>query len=110
MPLNVLYTTGIHEEVITFVSVAEKDLWDAGVSAIKSESSTLFNKKENEGLTDEIWDRCLWWIILVKKFKDQFGDSRTPQDIKWALNSAEEALGVAVTQWENPPNAAIFEN
>ena len=38
-------------------------------------------------------------------FKDVFGENRTPQDIKWALNNTEEALGVVVTQWENPPDA-----
>ena len=109
MTLTVLYTTVIHQEVITFADVAEKCAWEAEVMAIKEGSTQAFNKKEQDGLTSDV--RVLYdqWMAKVLAFKEQFGENRTPNDIKWALNSAEQALGVSVTQWQNPPNNATFE-
>ena len=108
--INVLYTTGLHQEVYTFANVAEKDAWDAEVFAIKSDSAAAFNKKETEGVTSEVRFMYENWKARVVAFKDRFSEARTPQDIKWALNTAEEALGMDVTQWENPPDASLFEN
>ena len=107
--INVLYTTGIHQEVMTFTSVAEKDLWDAEVLGIKADSAAVFEKKEREGVTANV--RALYdqWMARIKAMKDSFGEEKVPQDIKWALNSAEQALGVDITKWENPPDATLFE-
>ena len=109
MSITVLYTTGAHQEVITFTTMTEKNMWDEEVLAIKADSTAAMNKKEADGLTREV--RALYenWIAPVHAFRDRFGDNRTPQDIKWAVNSAQEGLGMPVTQWENPPNAALFE-
>ena len=107
--INVLYTTGIHQEVMTFTSVAEKDRWDAEVLGIKADSAAVFQKKEREGVTANV--RALYdqWMARIKAMKDSFGEEKVPQDIKWALNSAEQALGVDITEWVNPPDATLFE-
>ena len=110
MSVTVLYTTGIHQELITFANLAEKDLWDAEVLGIKSDSSAVFQRKEAEGMTSAVRRLLQQWMDRVKAFKERFGEERTPQDIKWALNSAEEALDMPTTAWENPPDATLFEN
>ena len=77
--------------------------------AIKADSSAAFHSKEAQGLSAAV--RVLYsnWISHVKAFVSQFGEQRTPQDIKWALNTAEEAMGVEVTNWDSPPDASLFE-
>ena len=44
----------------------------------------------------------------INAMKETHSKDRVPQDIKWALNTAEGALGVAVFKWDDPPNDAIF--
>ena len=78
--------------------------------AIKAESSAAFNKKSSDGLTTEVRTLYNNWMARVISFKDLYNENRTPMDIKWALNSAQEALGLEKTQWENPPDDSIFEN
>ena len=109
MSINVLYTTGINQEIYSFSTIEEKNRWDAEVMAIKADSSAAFHRKESEGLSADV--RALYsnWISRVKAFVGQFGEQRTPEDIKWALNTAEEAMGVEATTWQSPPNASIFE-
>ena len=109
MPVTILYTTGLHQEVYAFEDIAEKNRWETEVMAIKEGSAAAFNKKETEGLTTAV--RTLYdnWMARVIAFKDQFTEARTPMDIKWALNTAQQALGVNVTQWDNPPDASLFE-
>ena len=109
MSINVLYTTGINQEIYSFSTIEEKNRWDAEVMAIKADSSAAFHRKESEGLSAAV--RALYsnWISRVKAFVSQFGEQRTPEDIKWALNTAEEAMGVEATTWQSPPNASIFE-
>ena len=110
MPINTFYTTGIHQEIISFNTDAERLSWETQVMEIKAESSSIFAKKEAEGLTAAV--RALYdqWFARIQALKDAFGEDRVPQDIKWALNSAEEGLGVVLTEWANPPNREIFEN
>ena len=110
MSITTLYTTGVHQEVITFASDEERVAWDQEVFAIKAESSRIFNQREAEGLTTNIRVLYQAWMDRIKTFKDTFGENRVPMDIKWALNSAQEGLEVEVTQWENPPNKETFEN
>ena len=110
MSVTVLYTTGIHQELVTFATLEEKDAWDAEVLAIKSESTAAYQRKEAEGVSTAVRALYQRWMDRVKAFKDRFGKNRTPQDIKWALNTAEQALGITVTAWENPPNASLFKN
>ena len=109
MSTTLLYTTGHNQEVYTFVNVAEKDMWEAEVLGIKADSTSVFNKKENSGLTSAV--RALYknWMSRVHAFKNKYSEGRTPMDIKWALNTAEEALGMSVTQWDNPPDGSVFE-
>ena len=109
MSITLLYTTGLHQELYTFANPAEKDAWEAEVFAIKADSSAAFHRKEEEGITSEVRAVYENWKARVIAFKDTYSENRTPQDIKWALNSAEQALGMEVTEWENPPNAALFE-
>ena len=110
MPFTALYTTGIHQEIFNFDSVEEKNSWEMEVLKIKAESATAYNKKEQDGLTGEIRVLYQQWIDHVKTFSRDFGEDRVPQDIKWALNTAEEAFDLGVTQWNNPPNNSIFKN
>ena len=106
---QLLYTTGVHQEIYTFETLLGKQQWSAEVQAIKAESSAAFNKKEQDGLTDEVREMCDNWMAHVKSFAQIFGENKTPMDIKWALNSAEKALEVPVTQWVNPPQDSLFE-
>ena len=110
MSITLLYTTGLHQELYTFTSLSEKNRWEAEVMAIKAESSAAFNKKSSDGLTTEVRTLYNNWMARVISFKDLYNENRTPMDIKWALNSAQEALGLEKTQWENPPDDSIFEN
>ena len=110
MSITILYTTGLHQEVYSFANLAEKQSWETEVMAIKADSSAAFNKKSSDGLTVEV--RTLYdnWMARVIAFSNQYTEQRTPMDIKWALNSAQEALGLEKTQLVNPPDASIFEN
>ena len=76
--INVLYTTGLHQEVYAFANVAEKDAWDAEVFAIKAKSAAAFQKTENEGVTREV--RLLYenWKARVVAFKDKFSSITNP--------------------------------
>ena len=107
--LNLLYTTGLHQEVYSFLNVAEKNSWEADVMALKAESSAAFSKRESDGVTTEVRTVYVNWKTRVVAFVEQCSESRTPMDIKWALNSAEEALGMQVTQWQSPPDSTLFE-
>ena len=106
-----LYMTGPrHQEQHTFATQAELAQWDAMVLALKEESSAVFHRRTAVGaITDEIRSLYDQWMSNVKAFRDQFGEDKVPQDIKWALNSAEEGLGLEVTQWTNPPDTSLFE-
>ena len=109
MTVSMLYTTGLHQEVFTFVDVAEKSRWEAEVMAIKADSSAAFHQKETNGITTAV--RTLYdnWIARVMAFKELYSEYKVPMDIKWAVNSAQEALGLEKTQWDYPPQASIFE-
>ena len=111
MTFTTLYTTGSrHQEYHTFATQAELAEWDAMVIALKEESSTVFNQRLSVGsITAEIRSLYDQWMTNVKAFRDHFGEDKVPQDIKWALNTAEEGLGIEVTQWTNPPNRSLFE-
>ncbi len=100
---TIYYFTGVHEEVFSFDTNDEVGLWNAEVYAIKAESTAAFNKKESEGLTNEVRELYNNWMTRVNAFKGQFGEDRTPMDIKWALNTIERGLGLPETQWQNPP-------
>ena len=111
MTFTTLYMTGPrHQEYHTFATQAELNEWDAMVLALKAESSAVLERRIAVGaITNEI--RALYdqWMTNVKAFRDRFGEDKVPQDIKWALNSAEEGLGVEITQWTNPPDTNLFE-
>ena len=109
MTVSMLYTTGLHQEVYTFVDVAEKNRWEAEVMAIKADSSAAFYQKETHGINTEV--RALYnnWIARVMAFMELYSEYKLPMDIKWAVNSAQEALGLEKTQWDCPPQASIFE-
>ena len=109
MSITILYTTGLHQELYTFASVDEKNEWDAEVFGIKADSAAAFNQKESEGITSAV--RVLYenWKARVIAFRDRFTENKVPEDIKWALNSAEVALGMEMTEWANTPNASLFE-
>ena len=111
MPFTTFYLTGPnHQEQHTFANAEEAAAWDAAVMSLKDESKAVFDRRMAVGaITDDI--RTLYdnWMANVKAFRDRFGEDHVPSDIKWALNSAEEGLGVEVTQWTNPPDKSLFE-
>ena len=111
MPFTTLYITGSnHQEQHTFANQAEAMAWDAQVHALKDESTAVLNRRLAVGsLTSEILRLYHQWIDNVKQFRDTYGEDPVPADIKWALNSAEEGLGLEVTQWTNPPDTTLFE-
>ena len=47
--ITILYTTGIHQELYSFVDLADKNRWESDVVAIKSDGAAAFNKKEAGG-------------------------------------------------------------
>ena len=113
MPYTTFYMTGAnHQELHTFDSAEVAAAWDAMVAALKQESQSVFSRRMEIGgvITDEI--RALYdqWMTNVKAFRDRFGEEHVPADIKWALNSAEEGLGIEKTQWTNPPDSSLFKN
>ena len=111
MTFTTLYMTGSnHQEYYTFATQAEFAEWEAKVFALKAESSSVLERRIAVGsVTSAIRSLYNQWITNVKAFRDQFGEDKVPQDIKWALNSAEEGLNMEVTQWTNPPDASLFE-
>ena len=112
MSFSTLYMTEPrHQEYHTFGTQAELTEWDAMVLALKAESSSVMERRIAVGgsITNEIRSLYEQWMTNVKAFRDRFGEDKVPQDIKWALNSAEEGLGIEITQWTNPPDASLFE-
>ena len=107
MPVTLLYTTGLHQEM-TFKDLEEKKSWMEDVAAVKEGSSNAYYKKEADGESAEVRGLYNNWIASVHALAAKYGEERTPQDIKWALNSAEEALGLETTKWQNPPPANLF--
>ena len=78
MTVSMLYTTGLHQEVYTFVDVAEKNRWEAEVMAIKADSSAAFHQKETNGITTAV--RTLYdnWIARVMAFKELYSEYKVP--------------------------------
>ena len=111
MPFTTFYLTGPnHQETHTFATAEEASAWDAMVSALKAESKAVFDRRMAVGsITEEVRSLYQQWMTNVKAFRDRFGEDHVPADIKWALNSAEEGLGLEVTQWTNPPDSSLFE-
>ena len=72
--------------------------------------ANLHEKMQREGDTLEISNLYKAWIASIKELVTKYGENRIPQDIKWAMNSAEEGVGVEKTVWENPPKASLFGN
>ena len=98
-----------HQEYHTFATQAELSEWAATVLALKAESSSVMERRIAVGsITDEIRSLYDQWMSNIKAFRDRFGEDKVPQDIKWALNSAEEGLGIEVTQWTIPPTLVFM--
>ncbi len=112
MSFTTLYVTGAnHQELHTFATEAELRAWDAMVLALKAESSAVDSRRMANGgeITTQVRALYNQWMANVKAFRDRFGEEKVPADIKWALNSAEEGLGIEETQWTNPPDSTLFE-
>ena len=111
MPYTTFYLTGPnHQETHTFGTAEEAAAWDAMVSALKAESKAVFDRRMEIGsITQEVRSLYHQWMTNVKAFRDQFGEDHVLADITWALNSAEEGLGLEVTHWTNPPDSSLFE-
>ena len=110
MPFTTLYMTGSkHQEYHSFETQKDLNEWDATVHALKEESRIVFERRMAVGsINNKVLSLYKKWMKNVKAFHDKFGEDKVPQDIKWALNSAEEGLDIEVTQWTNPPDT-LFE-
>ena len=79
MPINTLYTTGIHEELLTFDTDEERVSWYRQVRDIKAESARLFEKREAEGLTADIRDLYYKWMDTIKGLKATLARTVSPK-------------------------------
>ncbi len=109
MDNTAIYTTGVNTEVFTFDSNSQKQLWEAELVAIKAASNAAHDKRRAQGLTSVVSSDFENWRARVLSFVEEYTEDRTPQDIKWALNSTERALGFDITQWAVPPDQTMFE-
>ncbi len=109
MDIEALYITGVNTEVFTFDSSSQKQLWEAELVAIKTASNTAHDKRRAQGLTSVVSRDFANWRTQVLSFVEKYTEHRTPQDIKWALNSTERALGFDITQWTVPADQTMFE-
>ena len=109
MDIEALYITGVNTEVFTFDSHLQQQLWEAELLAIKAASNAAHDKRRAQGLTSVVRSDFANWRIRVLSFVEEYTEDRTPQDIKWALNSTERALGFDITEWAVPPDRTMFE-
>ena len=107
------YSTGVHGETHVFWIKELKEIWIEKVHEIKKESSHLKTLLNSNGETTGVKNLYKKWIKTVTQdFKKMFGEDRIPLDIKWAVNKAEEGIGIPVTSWSTSPGkrlSALFE-
>ena len=93
-----VYFTGRPQDLMSFEMESSEAYyeWENGMIRIKE-----FIRAINETVHDDAKRRPLYlqWREMVKKYGAKWGSNGVPQDIKDALKSVEEGVGVDVTVW-----------
>ena len=93
-----IYFTGRPEDMMLFKmpNSVEYFEWQKGMIEIKE-----FIRMINETVHDDDKHRPLYlhWRTMVTQFGAKWGPDEVPRDIKDALKSVEEGVGVDITVW-----------
>lgn len=100
MPVRLLYTTGPGGDtaVYTFPDHAVAARWNALVTEIKAEASTVFNKAEEAGRSPNARDFAKFFV-KVDLLTNGFGPNSVPRDIRRSVNDIEKNLSLPITSW-----------
>ena len=97
MVVRVNYVSGAWERMYSFESRREVNMWEAQLLGIKKRIAQI-NEDGNAGAA-RVPKYRLWWTGVMA-FRTTWGQERVPPDIKMAVNSVEEEIGVEPTAWE----------
>ena len=87
-----------------FHSSADYWVWNDKVIQIKEWAASnmkkieLYNENPNPQLDTQIDNAIRSWLDNSKSFVSSYGQSFVPRDIRYAINAAEEELGVPMDQ------------
>ena len=98
MVVEHLYMTGRpdHTMVLTFDNAMETISWVAQVEQIKDNMDVILRSQASDADKNAF---AMLWVAHVRRFAAQWGNDRTPPDIKSALNETEETLGIPISNW-----------
>ena len=97
MVVRVNYVSGTWERMYSFESRREVNMWEAQLLGIKKRIAQI-NEDGNAGAA-RVPKYRLWRRSAIE-FLVAWGQERVPPDIKMAVNSVEEEIGVEPTAWE----------
>ena len=94
---NVLYyADGLgHESALYRFRNKESGVkWSKDVSEIKGHILSIKTKMESQGRTAGTYDDYRPWLVRCQVFIRTFGKTAVPPDIRRAINSVEEGVGI----------------
>ena len=91
---KVMYTDYKTVLVLEFKDWEEVNEWDKGVSGIKGQIAAITDMSEEEA--KPLYEA---WIESVMMFRKRWSDGKVPGDIKSAVHSVQDGIGMMKTDW-----------
>ena len=106
MVYNVAYLSGQWAITLPFTSQQRYHLWDEGVRNIKERIETINNDDNTDAARVPLYKA---WLVMVESFVRRWTEAFLPPDIKHAVNSVENGIGVQRTVWVDPPDNHLVQ-
>ena len=100
MAYRVLYMSGDWVIVLGFPSQQRYRVWEESVRRIKLFIEAINNDDNDDAGRVPCYNA---WLSLVASFVSFWGEDLLPPDIKHAVNSVEDGIGVQRTVWGDSP-------
>ena len=97
MVWNILYTDGETTTYLSFLNRAQGERWQSHMHQIKDDMHTI-NKMD---LTDaQRAQLYIIWLRLAEDMRVTYGNDAVPRDIKNAVHSVQDGLGLERTNYD----------
>jgi hypothetical protein len=88
-----IYVSGGTTMMLTFSNRDVGMEWHHGVNNIKEMIAGINSQKNRK-------DDYVKWLAEVRIFRQRWGDTMVPPDIRTAVHSVEDGIGLARTDWQ----------
>ena len=102
MPFNTLYKSGPWRIILSFAGPEENDRWIAETQALKDTMENIHNDDNDDDARVPLYRA---WLADVNAFAVRWGgENWIAPDIKHAVNTVENGIGIQETTWVRPPS------